>query len=191
VPPVAAAKFAEIPATKEILKQLRLGGFVLYLRHGNTDNSRPDRVPSVDLKDCSTQRPLTEAGRREARVVGEAMLQARIPIGEVRSSPLCRAKDTALAALPGQAFVIDDDLIYTANLTDVQKAPILANTKRLLSTPVAGGKNRLIIAHAPILMDLIGYFPKEVALVIFRPKGEAGFEYLASIPAAHWPELLR
>ena len=48
------------------------------------------------------------------------------------------------------------------------------------------------MAHAPNLMDLMGYFPKEGTLVVFRPLGEAaGFEYIASIPAAQWGELLR
>ena len=53
-------------------------------------------------------------------------------------------------------------------------------------------QDRLVLAHAPNLMDLMGYFPKEGTLVVFRPLGEAaGFEYIASIPAAQWGELLR
>ena len=40
-------------------------------------------------------------------------------------------------------------------------------------------------------MDLIGYFPREATLVVFRPLGKAGFEYVASIAPAQWPELLR
>ena len=71
------AKFVEIPATRETLNQIRTGGFVLYLRHGYTDNSRPDRMPNVNLNDCSTQRPLTDEGRKLARNVGEAM---RMPL---------------------------------------------------------------------------------------------------------------
>jgi len=190
----AASTFNEIPATRETLKQLRKGGFVLYLRHGNTDNSRPDRVPSVDLADCATQRPLTEDGRKLSARIGEAIRQARIPIAEIRISPLCRVRDTATAAFPGRQWTVDDKLMYTANLTDAQKLPILANTQRLLAMPVAPGSNRLLIAHAPNLMDLIGYFPKEGTLVIFRPRGSsdpAAFEYVASIVPSRWPDLLR
>lgn len=200
--PVAPA-FSERPATREILQRLRHGGYVLYLRHGYTDNSRADRMPSVDLKDCSTQRPLTEGGRNLAAGIGEAMRKAGIPVGELRISPLCRVRDTAAAAFPDLMATIDQNLMYTANLTSAQKAPILANTRRLLSLPVPPGSNRLLVAHAPNLMDLIGYFPKEGTLVIFQPKGEgkderkaagkesSGFEYIASIPPALWSELLR
>jgi phosphohistidine phosphatase SixA len=182
------AKFAEIPATAATLEALRAGGFVLYLRHGTTDNARPDRVPVVDFADCSSQRPLTEEGRQLAARVGDAIRQRRIPIGEIRSSPLCRARDSAAAAFPDRSYTVDEQLMYTANLTDGQKAPIIANTRRLLSAPVAAGTNRLLVAHAPNLMDLIGYFPKECTLVVFQPRGEAGFEYVASIPPSLWSE---
>ncbi|MCC8998829.1 MAG: histidine phosphatase family protein [Candidatus Contendobacter sp.] len=191
LPPANAAKFVEIPATVGVLNQLRHGGFVLYLRHGFTDNTKPDRASGVDLNDCSTQRPLSLEGHKIGARVGEAVRKAKIPIGEIRISPLCRVKDTVADAFPGLPYMIDSNLMYTANFTDAEKAPIIANTRRLLSAPVVAGSNRLLIAHAPNLMDLIGYFPKEATLVIFRPKGEKeGFDYIASIPPALWGELL-
>jgi len=190
VPPGAAKKFVEQPASSETLNRLREGGYTLYLRHGTTDNSRPDRFPTVDLNDCSTQRPLTDEGRKLMGRIGDAMRKAAIPLGEIRISPLCRVKESAAAAFPGKPVSIDHDLMYTANLTNEQKEPILANTRRLLAEPVTAGKNRLLIAHAPNLMDLIGYFPKEGTLVIFRPLGAAGFQYVASIPPTLWPDLL-
>jgi len=189
-PPVAVKKFVEQPATSETLNRLRDGGYTLYLRHGSTDNTRPDRFPAVDLNDCSTQRPLTDEGRKQAALVGDAMRKAAIPLGEIRISPLCRVKESAAAAFPGKPVSIDHDLMYTANLTSEQKVPILANTRRLLAEPVTAGTNRLLIAHAPNLMDLIGYFPKEGTLVVFRPLGAAGFQYVASIPPTLWPDLL-
>lgn len=187
--PAPAAKFVEIPISADNLRQLRHGGFVLYMRHGYTDNTRPDRTPAVDLADCSTQRPLTEEGRQLAARVGESIRKARIPFADVHVSPLCRVKETAAAALPGQRVTVDENLLYVANLTQAQKAPIIANTRRLLSAPVAAGSNRMVIAHAPNLMDLIGYFPREGTVVVFRPLGDAGFEYVGSIPPALWSEL--
>lgn len=189
LPPASAAKFVEIPATALTLDQLRRGGFVLYLRHGFTDNTRADRTSGVDLDDCSTQRPLTPEGHRIGARVGKAMRKAKIPLGEIRISPLCRVRETVADAFPGLPYTLDNKLMYTANFTDAEKAPIIANTRQLLSAPVAAGSNRLLIAHAPNLMDLIGYFPKEATLVIFRPKGDS-FDYIASIPPALWGDLL-
>ena len=149
-------------------------------------------MPAVDLNDCRTQRPLTKAGRQLMAKVGASMRKARISIGEFRVSPMCRARESAAAAFPKLSPVVDNKLMYVANFTDVEKAPIIANTRTLLSTPVPSGSNRLVLAHAPNLMDLMGYFPKEGTLVVLRPKGEqTGFDYVASISPAAWAGLLK
>lgn len=183
--------FQEKAVTVETLKLLRKGGYVLYMRHGNTDTSRPDRAPQVDLNDCSTQRPLTEEGRKVAAQVGEAMRKLKIPVGEIHSSPLCRAKESAQAAFGGN-FTVNNNLMYTSNLTDEEKKPITQQTRELLSKPVPEGANRVLVAHAPNLMDLMGYFPKpEATVAIFKPDGSKGFEYIGSIPPAQWQQFLK
>ena len=191
-PPSNTAKFIEIAATANTLRQLRKGGYTLYLRHGTTNNAIADRVPTVDLNDCSTQRPLTEDGKQLMAQVGQSMRKAGIPIGEFKVSPMCRARQSATAAFPKRTAEVDPLLMYVANFTDAEKAPIIANTRRLLASPVPGGQNRLVLAHAPNVMELTGYFPKEGTLVIFRPKDEqAGFDYVASVVPAAWIGLLK
>ena len=181
--------FIEIPATPVLLAEVRQGGFVLYMRHGATDSAYPDQVP-IDLNDCSTQRPLTDAGRAEIVRVGEAIRQAAFPIAEVYASPLCRAYESAHLAYGDEVKIIKE-LMYTAHLTSAEKLPVIAMTRKLLSDPVAAGSNRVIVAHAPNLADLMAYFPRiEGTLIIFRPTGAGGFEYLASIQPAQWNDLL-
>ena len=183
-------KFVEKLATLDTLAKLRGGGFVLYLRHGATDTTIPDRLPNVDLNDCSTQRPLTDEGKFMSAQIGKFIRQAGISVDELRSSPLCRAKESAIAAFPDRSLIIDNDLIYTANLSSRQKEKIVDHLKQLLSTPVPESTNRMLVAHAPNLMDIIGYFPKELTLVIFRPRKAGGFDYISSIPSTLWPTLL-
>lgn len=179
-------------ATKANLQEIRGGGYILYLRHGTTDASRPDRAPQVDLNDCSTQRPLTEEGRKLMVRVGEYIRKAAIPIAEVRVSPLCRARESAQAAFGENKFVVDNQLMYSGNMTDQEKAPVVARTRALITQPVPAGSNRLILAHAPNLMDVMGYFPKpEGTLVILKPLAGGNFEYIASIQPQSWPELLQ
>lgn len=191
--PAGAAKrikFVEVAATTDTLRLVRQGGFTLYLRHGPTNNAIADHMPKVDLNDCSTQRPLTDVGRQLMAHVGASMRKAGIPVGEFRVSPMCRARESAQAAYPDLPAMVDPNLMVVANFTAAEKAPIIANTKRLLATPVAAGTNRLLLAHAPNLADLIGYFPKEGTLVIFRPHGD-GFDYLASVTPTAWAGLLK
>lgn len=183
-------EFAEIKATPSLLAQLRKGGYVLYMRHGNTNNDIPDQ-PQLDLSDCSTQRPLNAQGRAVAKQVGEAIRRARIPVGEVHASPLCRTRETAQLAF-GAKVKTNPLLMYTAYLTAAQKAPILAHTRALLSATVAKGTNRVLVAHAPNMADLIGYFVKpEGTVVVLQPEGDNRFTYLASIHPDMWARLLR
>lgn len=184
-----AAKFPEVLASSTLLDQVRReGGFVLYMRHSMTDNSRPDRAPSVDLNDCSTQRMLSDQGRELAKRVGEYVKQANIPHDKPIVSPMCRAKETAQLAFGD--FETDIGLSYTGSLTSAEKVTVIARTRELLSQPVEKGRNRLLVAHAPNLMDTIAYFPKETTIVVLKPEGGDQFTYLGSIPPAHWETLL-
>ncbi len=185
-----APEFEVIEPTPALLTELRSGGHVLYMRHGKTDPRQPDQVP-IDLEDCATQRPLTEEGRAEIAAVGEAVRAARIPIAQVLASPLCRARESALLAY-GPDFRVENLLMYTAHLTSEQKAPVVAKTRELISTPVSEpDRNRVLVAHAPNLADLMNYFPEvEGTVIVFRPLGNGEYEYLASILPEDWDRLL-
>jgi len=179
------------PLTPTLIKKLRAGGYVLYMRHGNTDTTRTDQLPHMDLKDCSTQRPLSEEGKRVSASVGKYIREAGIPIGEIYSSPLCRSKETTLAAF-GPKFKVNNLLMYTANMTENEKAQVLEATSDLLSRPVAGRVNRVLVAHAQNLMDIIGYLPRpEGVVVILKPMGNGKFKYLASVAPSQWEEILQ
>lgn len=159
------------------------------MRHGNTDNTRPDRAPKVDLNDCNTQRVLNQKGIEVTTEVGNYVKQAGIPVGEVFASPMCRAKNSAKYAFG--RYQLDPNLMYTGTMTSAEKKPVIANTRRLISTPVTpANSNRFLVAHAPNMMDLIGYFPEEATLVIFTPKGNNQFIYEGSIRPSDWPSLL-
>ena len=164
------------------------------MRHGTTDNTRADRAPIVDLNDCSTQRILNDEGRKLMVNIGKAIAKAKIPVGEIYHSPMCRARESAELAFPTLRFKLkpEPNLAYTANLTAEEKKPVLAATRKLVSTPVPVGVNRVLVAHAPNMADLMGYFVKpEGTLVILRPLGNEKFEYVASIPPALWASLLK
>ena len=188
------ASFVEKMVTPELLADVRKGGYVLYMRHGTTDNSRADRAPSVDLNDCNTQRVLNDDGRKLAVAIGQSFTKAKIPVGEVFHSPLCRARESAELAFPALRAKLQPELnlAYTANLTAEEKKPVLAATRKLVSAPVAAGANRVLVAHAPNMADLMGYFVKpEGTVVVLRPLGGDKFDYLGSIPPTLWTSLLK
>src|SRR5262245_36242121 len=75
---------------------LRTPGAVVIVRHSYAPGSFDP--PDATLEDCSTQRNLDEAGRAQARQIGEAFRKSGIEVGKVLSSPRCRCLDTARLA---------------------------------------------------------------------------------------------
>ena len=182
----SARHFKEIAATDALVEQLRGGGYVVYMRHGPTDTSKPDQVP-LNLKDCTKQRPLSTLGERLARAIGKQVVIAKIPVETVYASPLCRAKGTAALVFGEDNYTIDHDLMYTSHLTKAQKIPVIKRTRNLVSTPVEPGKNRFLVAHAPNMYDLMGYFPRlEGTMIVFKPLANNNYEYLGSIKPHDW-----
>ncbi len=179
--------FQEKPLSSDTLRRLRSGGFVLYLRHGETQNDRVDQLP-VDLKNCATQRLLSDEGRATARRVGAAIARARIPVTTLVSSPMCRTVETAQLAF-GRRPETDSLLMYTAQLSSQQKLPRVDALRDWLSRPPAVGANVVLVAHGPNLMDLMGYFPKEGVLSVFEPQGSS-FTYLGSVAPSQWALLV-
>jgi phosphohistidine phosphatase SixA len=77
--------------------RLRHGGNVILVRHGSTVPGLGDPA-GFRLDDCATQRNLSEAGREEARRIGERLRREGVPIAQVYTSPWCRCRETARLA---------------------------------------------------------------------------------------------
>ena len=70
---------------------------MLLIRHAATHPGIGD-PPGFRLAVCSTQRNLSDRGKREAHALGEAFRRRGIPLGPVLSSRWCRCLDTARLA---------------------------------------------------------------------------------------------
>ena len=80
------------------LSALARQGGVLLVRHASTEPGLGDPA-GFTLVQCSTQRNLSEAGRTEARAMGEWFRQHGLQPQAVLSSQWCRCLDTARLAL--------------------------------------------------------------------------------------------
>lgn len=93
-----------VAAHEDPWSKLRDGDIVLF-RHAIAPGSDDPR--GMRLGDCSTQRNLDEAGRRQARRIGELLRRHRITVGAVLTSAWCRARDTAALAVPAMPARVD------------------------------------------------------------------------------------
>lgn len=187
VPPPASGRSA-LPAKAiagpELLAELREGGYVIYFRHSSTDFSRDDSRSKND-DDCDNQRPLTEKGREEARQIGAALRDLKIPVGRVLASPRCRTVDTAMQAF-GRAEKANE---VRGGPSSPDNPDRYAGLRRLLSTPVAPGPNLVISGHGnPFYATAGAPYLAEGEAAVVRPLGK-DFEIVARVRHDAWRAL--
>ena len=178
-PAASAQGYAFLPDDQAVAL-LRAGGLNLYFRHGITDRSQMD---SGARGDRAGQRNLSAAGRAQARRLGEAFRALNIPVAEVLTSEVFRARDTAELAFG--AARVERDLIAD-DYTPGNAAEDARAVSRRLAQPVTGG-NRVMIGHIVPLGMILGRglaqqeFP-EGSAGVFRPRG-ADWEFLGFLRA--------
>jgi phosphohistidine phosphatase SixA len=84
-------------------EDLETGSYVLMMRHADAPGySDP---AGYNLTDCSTQRNLGEAGKTQAKMIGQWLKTQGVDSAQVFSSPWCRCKDTATLLNKGTVTV--------------------------------------------------------------------------------------
>lgn len=188
--PLPAPVRSALPATpmsgQQLLSELRKGGYIIYFRHTSTDFSRDDSRSRSD-DDCDNQRLLTDKGREEARQIGAAFRELKIPIESVLSSPRCRMMETAVLAF-GRAEKANE---ARGGPAAPDSADRYAGLHRLLSTPVKPGANLVISSHGNPFYAAAGapYLAEGEAAVI-RPLGK-DFEIVARVKHDAWRVLVK
>lgn len=179
-----------------LLAELKKGGLVLYTRHFHTDHRKwsedpikPDHLEMTeeDFKStCDRQRPLTDYGRMRARLAGESFNKLGVPIGNVYSSPYCRAIECATLMAGREPDATPKDLVHRGGKLTAEM--MISNIRPYLSEIPTSGTNTLLVAHRPQMDDI--HFIDEGQTFIFRPKGNGKFDMIGSIYDTDWTEAL-
>jgi hypothetical protein len=167
-----------------LLRALRGGGFTLYFRHTATDFSQNDRA-MAGYAECATQRNLSEAGRAQAREIGEAIRALGLPVGEVIASPFCRTMETGRLMF-GRAE--PSTVVRGYEGTSSANADY-ARLVALLASPPAPGTLRMITSHGNPFRAVAG--PPHLGegeAAVLKPAG-AGFVVVARIRPGDWAGL--
>lgn len=166
---------------------LRAGGFVLYFRHASTDFGQNDDSMTA-FEDCANQRNLTDKGRSEARTIGAAIRELRIPIGQVLASPFCRTVETAMLAF-AKAEKSLDLRGWPASSVDPNR---YASLRGYLAAPPIAAMNTVLVGHGNPFRAVAGppHLMEGEAAVI-RPLGGETFEIAGRIQVQEWADLLK
>ena len=141
---LSAPAFAQQSAQAPI-DELRKGGHVIIMRYGAVEKvEQPSSFESsFDLANCTVQHRLSDKGRDQARTLGEGFGALNIPVGQVLSSPYCRALEFARLAF---GRVQPSEILLHPTYVPVAGAPVpppfeerVKAIKQLLATPPAAG----------------------------------------------------
>jgi broad specificity phosphatase PhoE len=158
-----AAAVSSAQGAEAVWEALRTPGAVVVVRHSYAPGGFDP--PDARLDDCSTQRNLDDAGRAQARRIGEAFRQHGIAVGRVLSSPRCRCLDTARLAF-GQAQSWHP---LQGALRDAELRQRLVAEIRNAIAAHPDGPPLVLVTHGSVVTDLTGLNVRMGEFVVLRP----------------------
>jgi phosphohistidine phosphatase SixA len=175
-------------ADKELVEQLKKGGYVIYFRHCATNQDQAD-TDTLNLENTKAQRQLTDEGHEQGKAIGKAFKTLGIYVEYVLTSKFLRASETGADLNVGE---LKDSLDVTepVNVSPNEAKRRAAELRKLLGTIPPERKNLIIVSHRTNLQDAVG---KEVGdmvegeAVVFKPTGK-GFEMVARVKCEKWTE---
>jgi phosphohistidine phosphatase SixA len=177
----ASAHALEVPTVSmaEAAKRLSGGGYVLMMRHGDTEAGQGD-PPEFKLEDCKTQRNLSAEGKAQLKKVAEAIKASGIRIDEVASSEWCRCKETADLVF-GQHTTWSALNSFFSNIkrSEAQQTAELKSVLPYLKAP----KNSVWVTHQVNITALTGFVPNAAEILAVR-WGKPGSSPQVAAPAA-------
>jgi phosphohistidine phosphatase SixA len=146
-------------------------GYVVLLRHAQTTPGAGD-PPGFQLNDCSTQRNLSDEGRKQAVRIGQVFRNRKIPILQVFSSQYCRCLETAqllnlgdVELFPALNSIFEDRTTATEQTQQVRQQILNhQNTSGVI----------VMVSHFANIGDVGGVSPQPGEAVVMRanPQGE-------------------
>jgi phosphohistidine phosphatase SixA len=175
VPPALAADSDD----ERIWNLLKSGGQVVLMRHTVTPPGVGD-PPGMSVDDCSTQRNLTDEGRRQAKSIGEVVRSHGIEFDRVLSGPLCRCLDTARLAF-GRVETIRTAVNPRAGIED---KPREVREMRALATEKRRGGSVVLVSHGTTIAAVTGINTEPGEMLVVTPQGDGRFELRGRLMAA-------
>ena len=160
-----------------IRDSLKNGGNLIFIRHAYAPGGGdPD---NFDINDCSTQRNLSEEGRKQAKNIGNYFKENLIPIDKIISSEWCRCKETAQIAF--KKFETNKFLnSFFSEKFKKNKTKQIKDLKKYINK-WDNNKNLVFITHYVVIFEALNYAPSSGEIVIsnirFKKIGNIEIEY--------------
>ena len=147
---------------KNLINQLEDGGKLIFIRHayapGNGDPA------GFNLNDCSTQRNLSDEGRKQAQRIGEFFTKNKIEIDKVLSSEWCRCKETAKIAFKYYSTNSFLNSFYSSKFSKNKDKQVKAFIYYIKNLEIE--KNLIFVTHYVFISEVLNYGPSSGEIVV-------------------------
>tara|TARA_Y100001978_G_C23596841_1_gene386671 strand:- start:25 stop:621 length:597 start_codon:yes stop_codon:yes gene_type:complete len=161
---------------KQLINMARDEGVVFLMRHALAPGMGDPQ--NFDLNDCKTQRLLSDAGRLQARMVGEKFRQSGLKSARVKSSQWCRCKETAKLLKLG--LVEEIEFLNSFFDRPEREEPQTTALRKWLFEQVSTS-GLILVTHQVNITALTGVFPSSGELVVIRLKKPSGIQVVGTI----------
>jgi phosphohistidine phosphatase SixA len=197
------------------LEPMRMGGYVIVLRHGlttsdsaaadpmanparsvdpkNTDPKNIDPMSNPAKKTGGAERQLSEQGRAQAKAIGEAMRKLKLPVGLVMTSTLQRAVDTGSLLGFGEVTPTSDLAEIGPAVSPEESSRRTDAFRKLVASHPPADNNLVIVSHKPNIVEAFGKTWSDVRegeASVFEPDGQGGYKLIVRIQATDWAALV-
>jgi phosphohistidine phosphatase SixA len=131
---------------------LKKPGHIVLMRHSYSPETPPDG--DVKFNDCKTQRNLDDAGRAQARRVGNAFRTHGIASAQLFASQYCRATETA--KLMGLGAVKGLGALNQVYLTDLGGMQASGENTRQFMKKIPGNRLTILVSHVTNIQSIAG-----------------------------------
>jgi phosphohistidine phosphatase SixA len=175
---VGAAQAGEDAALWAALAE---GGKVVMVRHAATEEASAEvSMNLAEDRDCTKEQNLTDAGREQARVLGQRFQDHEVSVEAVLASEFCRARETAELAFGGyEAW----NALNLAEALSPDDAEFLMEDVRERIGDFAGDGNLVMMTHRSNINTIAFQQTEPGDLVVLLPGGFGEFTVLGLIAA--------
>ena len=149
---------------------LKKPGHIALLRHSNAPGATPEPY-GIDLKNCAIQRSLDDAGRAQARRIGDAFRKHGIARARLVSSQFCRALETARLTKLGS--VQEQPALNQVFLADLSGMKQTAEKTAQFMKTIPAKQLTVLVSHVSNIQSIAGVnlSPGEMAVVHLNSSG--------------------
>ena len=147
---------------KDLMNQLLDGNKLIFIRHAYAPGSGDPN--NFNLNDCSTQRNLSDRGKKQAEHIGSIFREYKIEIDEVYSSEWCRCKETAEIAFTNFKTKNFLNSFYSSNYAKNKTKQIKDLMKFVKKNDFE--KNIIFVTHYVLISEVLDYAPSSGEIIV-------------------------